>query len=301
VNNRYNDDTHAINKRQMFAWDVNNKGDELHLQADPTMTEMMHKRHVTAKETFKSTQAEGVLARYGGEEHLKVPPKELLIAQSEHYTEYSKAGRLLKGAEEAITRSKYEEDVFPGNHRTIWGSFWRQGRWGFACCHSFVKESYCTGEAGKLAAAASQPIAYLEGANGEAADEEAEPEEAPKSMVELHKEKLSAEAAEEKAKKKAKKGKKGKKRDHADANSSGSGTESEDEEEQKAKRIKEIMKRQEREEHEAADTLKLDERDRKYGAMGKATSKPSDEEMEAYRLRQVKADDPLANFGDELL
>lgn len=67
----------------------------------------MHKQHKTAKETFKTNQSEGVLAKYGGEEHLKVPPKELLIAQSEHYTEYSKAGRLLKGAEESIVRSKY--------------------------------------------------------------------------------------------------------------------------------------------------------------------------------------------------
>lgn len=31
----------------------------------------------------------------------------------------------------------------------IWGSYWKEGKWGYKCCHSFVKFSYCTGEAGK--------------------------------------------------------------------------------------------------------------------------------------------------------
>jgi len=279
---RYNDDTHEINKRQMFAWDVTTKGEDLHLQADPTLAEMMHKQHKTAKETFKTNQSEGVLAKYGGEEYLKVPPKELLIAQSEHYTEYSKAGRLLKGAEESIVRSKYEEDQYPGNHRTIWGSFWRDGRWGFACCHQFVREAYCTGEAGKLVSAQAglKSLGYEDA-------EEGEPQEAPKSMVEEH---LAKQAEEKKSGKKTKRGDDEEEED-----------ESEEGRARKRKRIKEIMKRQEREEKAAAETLQLDERDRKYGAMGKATEKPSEEEMEAYRLRQTKADDPMANFGDDLL
>lgn len=35
--------------------------------------------------------------------------------------------------------------------QSVWGSFWRDGRWGYKCCHSLVKESYCTGEAGIVA------------------------------------------------------------------------------------------------------------------------------------------------------
>ncbi len=37
------------------------------------------------------------LKQYGGEEHLAAPPKELLLAQTEQYVEYSKHGRLIKG------------------------------------------------------------------------------------------------------------------------------------------------------------------------------------------------------------
>lgn len=54
--------------------------------------------------------------KYGGEEHLDAPPRELLLAQTEDYVEYSRHGAVLKGQEKAIARSKYEEDVLLNNH-----------------------------------------------------------------------------------------------------------------------------------------------------------------------------------------
>lgn len=38
------------------------------------------------------------------------------------------------------------------NHTAVWGSYWRDGAWGYACCHQFVKNSYCIGDAGSKAA-----------------------------------------------------------------------------------------------------------------------------------------------------
>lgn len=54
--------------------------------------------------------------QYGGEEHLDAPPRELLLAQTEDYLEYSRHGAVLKGLEKAVARSKYEEDVLINNH-----------------------------------------------------------------------------------------------------------------------------------------------------------------------------------------
>ncbi|KXJ28703.1 Pre-mRNA-splicing factor SLU7 [Exaiptasia diaphana] len=65
---------------------------------------------------------------YGGEEHLEAPPKELLLAQTENYVEYSRTGRIVKGQEKAVMKSKYEEDVYPSNHTSVWGSYWHEGR-----------------------------------------------------------------------------------------------------------------------------------------------------------------------------
>lgn len=39
------------------------------------------------------------------------------------------------------------------NHTSVWGSFYdrRTGKWGFKCCHSIIRNSYCTGEEGRRA------------------------------------------------------------------------------------------------------------------------------------------------------
>lgn len=53
---------------------------------------------------------------------MDAPPRELLLAQTEDYVEYSRHGAVLKGLEKAVARSKYEEDVLTNNHtvRTAW-------------------------------------------------------------------------------------------------------------------------------------------------------------------------------------
>ncbi len=48
-------------------------------------------------------------------------------------------------------RSKYEEDVCINNHTAVWGSWWQDHQWGYACCRQMVKNSYCLGSAGQQA------------------------------------------------------------------------------------------------------------------------------------------------------
>src|SRR5271154_272478 len=49
--------------------------------------------------------------------------------------------------------------VYTNNHNSVYGSFFRNGQWGYACCHQFHKNSYCTGEAGIEADEASRRLA----------------------------------------------------------------------------------------------------------------------------------------------
>lgn len=104
--------------------------------------------------------------------------------------EYSRDGRIVKGAAKAVVRSKYQvspkalsvyssrctlcrlcirlhptayedshifvclnmqEDVAVNNHTSVWGSFYdrRSGKWGYKCCHSTTRNSYCLGDEGK--------------------------------------------------------------------------------------------------------------------------------------------------------
>lgn len=56
---------------------------------------------------------------------------------------------------------------YPGNHKSIFGSYWKEGQWGYACCHSLVKNSYCVGEEGKKVNASllapNAPAAFSKG------------------------------------------------------------------------------------------------------------------------------------------
>ncbi|XP_047196523.1 pre-mRNA-splicing factor SLU7-like [Hippoglossus stenolepis] len=145
---RYSGATITMAQTQLFAWEAYERGSEVHLQADPTKLELLHLSFKDKKEDFKEQQRESILEKYGGQEHLDAPPRELLLAQTEDYVEYSRHGAVLKGLEKAVVRSKYEEDVIINNHMCIWGSYWKDGYWGYKCCHSMVKQSYCTGETG---------------------------------------------------------------------------------------------------------------------------------------------------------
>ncbi|KAG0047773.1 mRNA splicing protein [Gryganskiella cystojenkinii] len=155
---RYSGSTTDMANVQLFAWQAAEKGSDVHLQANPTQAEILHKKFREKKAEQQDTNKESILAKYGGEEHLDAPAKELLLAQTENYVEYSRSGRVLKGQEPAKAKSKYQEDVYINNHTSVWGSFWSEGQWGYKCCRSFIKGSYCTGAAGIAAQEAGANI-----------------------------------------------------------------------------------------------------------------------------------------------
>lgn len=47
----------------VFAWEAYEKGSEVHLQADPTKLELLHKSFKVKKEEFKETQRGGILEK----------------------------------------------------------------------------------------------------------------------------------------------------------------------------------------------------------------------------------------------
>ncbi|CAN0245482.1 unnamed protein product, partial [Phaeothamnion confervicola] len=151
---RYGGDVKKYAQTQIFAWEAAERGQELHPVADPSQAELLHRQFEEKKKKLKDDQKQGILDKYGGEEHWSKPDARLVMGQTEAYVEYDRTGRVVKGVPRATARSKYEEDVFPNNHTAVWGSYYDRrggGRWGFACCHSAVRNSYCTGEGGREA------------------------------------------------------------------------------------------------------------------------------------------------------
>merc|ERR1712038_836616 len=145
-------------KSTMFAWDASRKGLDVHVLAEPTKLEALKSEFEKKKTEFKTDVNKSILDKYGGAEHLDAPPRELIFSQTEDYVEYSRHGKVVKGDAPKVVRSSYEEDVYINNHTSVWGSWWSSGEWGYKCCHQLVKNSYCTGEAGKEVTSATLTI-----------------------------------------------------------------------------------------------------------------------------------------------
>ncbi|KAI4318030.1 hypothetical protein L6164_025842 [Bauhinia variegata] len=78
--------------------------------------------------------------------------------KTERQVEYDRAGRVIKGMETSLPKSKYEEDVYINNHTSVWGSWWKDHQWGYKCCQQTIRNSYCTGAAGIEAAEAATDL-----------------------------------------------------------------------------------------------------------------------------------------------
>ncbi|ODA78555.1 hypothetical protein RJ55_05936 [Drechmeria coniospora] len=137
-----------------YAWEAQeNAGDtSQHLQANPTAGALLRKKGIEEDDKKRMEREKKILEKYGGGEQKKMPAslRSMTITESETFVEYDEAG-LIKGAHLQAAKSKYAEDVFINNHISVWGSWWFNFKWGYGCCHSFVKNSYCTGEEGKKA------------------------------------------------------------------------------------------------------------------------------------------------------
>lgn len=89
-------DVAKLKQLQLFAWQSEARGNDVHMQANPTVNELQHREYTQKKEKLRDTFKGSILDRYGGAEHFDNVPKELLAGQSEQYTEYSQAGQPLR-------------------------------------------------------------------------------------------------------------------------------------------------------------------------------------------------------------
>ncbi|XP_055844375.1 pre-mRNA-splicing factor Slu7 [Episyrphus balteatus] len=269
---RYSGDTTKHSTAQLFAWEAHRKGVDVHLLAEPTKLELLQKDYNLKKEDFKSQTKDHILEKYGGEEHLQVPPKSLLLAQNENYIEYSRSGKVVKGMEKTRAVSAYEEDVYPNNHKSIWGSFWHSGRWGYKCCKSFIKNSYCV-SASKDATEPSDAVIT----HPQTQQREPEPEQIEEPEEEEEPEAAESESDEpESPKKSSKKSKKDKK---------------------KKKKNKHKRRELEKKEKEAKkdEKVELDDRKRPYNSMYDVKA-PTEEEIEEFMIKRTRDEDPMLQF-----
>lgn len=86
-------------KMQCFCWEASDLGNDVHLQAAPSHAETAYKTFQERRTQLKAKQRSKVLEEYGGEDHLRAPPPELIYGQTEAFLEYNRDGKPVKPQE----------------------------------------------------------------------------------------------------------------------------------------------------------------------------------------------------------
>lgn len=119
-------DAKKYQQSKVFAWDDGQRDTKVtddNLTSNPTLSEIRN-RDQKPKDSLKK----GLISRYHSVEDGD---------DSKHIEE--ETGSTI------VNRSfSYQEDVFIGNHTSVWGSYYHDGKWGFKCCKKFEKDSLCS-------------------------------------------------------------------------------------------------------------------------------------------------------------
>lgn len=258
---RLTGDVKKFAEMQLFAWETADRGQEIHSLANPSQAELLHRQYQEKKQQLKNQQKNLVSQKYGGTEYFDSIPKELLYAQTENYVEFSRDGKIIKGEEKAIPKSKYDEDVYNSNHVSVWGSYWNNGRWGYSCCKQMVKGAYCTRDTTQDVNNTEASAASNSENNDSKIDRAALDKEIEAARLREFESRMLHEAKKKHQETKAKE----------EASVSSSDSESEDTSAKKSKKRKTF-----------GDNMEVTE-----------------EEMEEYNKKRLKFDDPMRNFLEQ--
>jgi pre-mRNA-processing factor SLU7 len=267
---RFTGDVKDLARMELQSLRAAEEGRELpHLQADPTTAEEVFKHFGSRKKAIEERRRADILERYGDQQQLMPDPDILKSTiQSEAYIEYNRDGQVVRGQEASRPRSKYPEDVFDNNHTAVWGSFYAEGSWGYACCNLLTRNAYCTGEAGKLAAVEVDR------------DMEIKTAAAFEKRNNLSLENVS----DDRANAENLRGINVKKRERSSILPL-------DEGEQRRKQIEELRTRD-----LAERMVRTNDRQKSFGASAVPPDGATDEDLEAYRLKKEIFEDPMAKF-----
>lgn len=259
-------ETGDFTDEQLYAWEASQRGQNLTMEAAPSAAHFMHKKFQGKKESLADRQKRLLAEKYGNAA-AEAPDTALLLGQSEQYVEYGRDGRVIKGEDKVVPKTKYAEDVHLGNHSAVWGSWYDKNtrRWGFSCCQQTSRQAYCVpAQQQQQAISDAEAMPPPPAMSSEAGDADIQQ---PGEMLEVVK--LSKKEQREKEKK-----------------------EKEESDERLAKalaREKKLAKKKKGGEDDDDDDKK-----RKYNSM-KSTD-VTDEDMEAYKMAKLRDDDPMAKF-----
>lgn len=300
---RISGDAVGLAKTQLFAWDASGRGGaEVHPQANPSQAELSKKKFDDKSDHLKEEKKRTVLEKYGGAKYLDggdgfggasltpaagttsseiktsgetTEERKVRFGASVEEREYSRDGGATTSSQFKMLKqdSKYDEDVFINGHSTVWGSFFHVGafRWGYGDDHSLMKNSYCTGPNGRIANDDANEMRYGTGESGSAALAQA------KDMLQAVPQ--------------------GQRKGDAKSSLTNARSKHYGDADPTTVLDREKLQAALQKEEELNKTHTADERKRSYNSL-KSSNDVTEEEMEAYRLKKSRTDDPMMQLAD---
>lgn len=166
---KQNDEIKKYNEIQNYVWEtsVHNNNNEnivdsssIHSNALPTAVEHAYKEYQNKKKLLLEQQQKQLNALYGSNQSVPQHIKQQIIEQQQIDSSNDTTvddnvvddGIKQESSLPSEQRNKsiYDEDIYINNHSSVWGSYYdiNTNKWGYKCCHQFIKNSYCTGNDG---------------------------------------------------------------------------------------------------------------------------------------------------------
>ncbi|KAG7665723.1 SLU7 [[Candida] subhashii] len=117
------------------------------LEASPTLMMLKAKQAKEEQLRRSALKRQELLNKYGSASSASkdstdiTPPIHAQQYQSDQNSESISDPTLDKNG---LRKSRYVEDQIGLDHTTIYGSFYKNGKWGYSCCKQLAKNSYCT-------------------------------------------------------------------------------------------------------------------------------------------------------------
>ena len=131
----------TLEEQDNFAFEhVEKQHMELNSVALPTLTEKIFQNVKNKRVSLTSGRMGELMRKYKASEQNGLPE----VEEDEHEIVQAHLGG------NRVARSRYEEDVIVNDHLSVWGSWYNVHLgWGYACCFSTDKMSYCSGVKGR--------------------------------------------------------------------------------------------------------------------------------------------------------
>lgn len=111
----------------------------LNMEANPTAMMLQARYQQEQQNEAKQKRKRELLAKYGGGDFLSKPQESVQVNEVIKTIDKS-----LNKDKAGLKRSIYREDNYAMNHKSIWGSYYLNGEWGYDCCKQTTRNARCT-------------------------------------------------------------------------------------------------------------------------------------------------------------